>query len=316
MLLETLDVKKNDIIIYSQNIFNLDKNFKIIFKDDREKLPRTINLSNVCSFINEFTPKNLIVYRLLTNVKDFQLEDSRYGILLNINDQTELIYLDPVFAVKELEKYKIMMDINDLRFRIQQVGLTTLNRKGGLPNFAEIYAVDLEGMEAKFQNDKILADAITAFSLNQKGITEKEAKTVAENKTENGEKRSKEKNEVTIAEKIRQTAKEISSEQKENIKEIKHEISEDKDFDYTQIMKMSFKGKSSIEKTETPKSEPGKDGSGLFSEFLKKKRSDEKVKKIENEKNDFVDIFKSSVPLKEYISSKQDKKVVLKLDRK
>ena len=316
MLLETLDVKKNDIIIYSQNIFNLDKNFKIIFKDEKEKSPKEISLSDVCSFINEFTPKNLIVYRLLTNIKDFQLEDSKYGILLNINDHTELIYLDPVFAVKELEKYKIMMDINDLRFRIQQVGLTTLNRKEDSPNFAEIYAVDLEAMEAKFQNDKILADAITAFSLNQKGIAEKKDNITVKNKTENDEKRSEEEDEVSFTGRIRQRAKEISSEQKESLKEIKHEISEDKDFDYTQIIKMNFKEKSTIERTETQKNEPEKDGSGLFSEFLKKKKSDEKVKKVENEKNDFVDIFKSSVPLKEYISSKQDKKVVLKLDRK
>ncbi len=325
MLLETLDIKKNDIIIYSQNTFNLDKNFKIIFKDDTEKLSRKINYGDVCRFVNEYTPKNLIVYRLLTNIKDFQIDLSKYGFFLNINDQTELIYFDPVFAVKELEEYSKVINLHNLRFRIQQVGLTTLNRKRNLPNFAEIYAVDLEAMEAKFQNDKVFADAIITFSIHKKGISKKEVNTGYGPAA----KKQDAKSVTSFAEKVKQplaAPKAITDEQKENIKDIKHEISEDKDFDYTQIMKMNFKDKAASEKVGAEKEFSGKGNSGInikdpvspFSEFLRKKAADEKgkEKKVSEEKIDFIDIFKSSTPLKEYISSKEDKKIVLRLNKK
>lgn len=326
MLLETLDIKKNDIIIYSQNIFNLDKNFKIIFKDDTEKLSRKINYGDVCRFVNEYTPKNLIVYRLLTNIKDFQIDLSKYGFFLNINDQTELIYFDPVFAVKELEEYNKVINLQNLRFRIQQVGLTTLNRKRNLPNFAEIYAVDLEAMEAKFQNDKVFADAIITFSIHKKGISKKEDKTRMQTGSGYAEKKPEAKSVVSFAEKIKQPSNAITDEQKENVKEIKHEISEDKDFDYTQIMKMNFKDKTDAEKQDLKRGLSEKSDSDInikdtvspFSEFLRKKVSDEKGrdKKVSEEKVDFIDIFKSPTPLKEYISSKEDKKIVLRLNKK
>ncbi len=326
MLLETLDIKKNDIIIYSQNIFNLDKNFKIIFKDDTEKLSRKINYGDVCRFVNEFTPKNLIVYRLLTNIKDFQIDLSKYGFFLNINDQAELIYFDPVFAVKELEEYSKVINLQNLRFRIQQVGLTTLNRKRNLPNFAEIYAVDLEAMEAKFQNDKVFADAIIVFSIHKKGISKKENKLETSAHSSSPGKKPEPKPNTSFAEKIKQPPSVITDEQKESIKEIKHEISEDKDFDYTQIMKMNFKDKTISEMADAKKETSGEKDAGVnlkdpvspFSEFLRKKIADEKGKdkKASGEKIDFIDIFKSSTPLKEYISSKEDKKVVLRLNKK
>lgn len=318
MLLETLDIKKNDIIIYSNNIFNLDNNFKIIFKDDESKLSRDISFDDVCKFVNEFTPKNLIVYRLLTNIKDFKIEPSKYGLILSINDHAELIYFDPVFAVKELERYSRLTNLNDLRFRIQQIGLTTLDSRRNLPNYAEIYAIDLEAMEAKFQNDKVFADAIVTIghkkdSINEEGNTSLEDEMV-------GTKVPKKLKEVaSFAERIKQSQKEITTEQSESIKEIGHEILEDKDFDYAQIMKMSlndkYKPKTTVldsDKVDTKE----KVTPGQFSEFLKRNRPDEKTKRDMGGEKDFIDLFKSSTSLKEYISSKKDKKVVLRLDKK
>ena len=322
MLLETLDIKKNDIIIYSQNIFNIEKNFKIIFKDDPDKLSRKINYGDVCRFVNEYTPKNLIVYRLLTNINDFRIDLSKYGFFLNINNETELIYFDPVFAVKELEEYSKVVSLNNLRFRIQQVGLTTLNRKRNLPNFAEIYAVDLEAMEAKFQNDKVFADAIFAFSFSTKGIAKRTNKLVAK-KEPVKEKDSPEKK--SFAQKIIKPAGKPNTEQIENIKMIKHEISEDKDFDISQIMRMNFRGKTGVDepveagqsvKAEGDKKEGTQET--LFAEFVKKKLENENQKPegTTADKIDFVDIFKSGTPLKEYISQKENKKIVLKLKKK
>lgn len=322
MLLETLDIKKNDVIIYSQNIFNIEKNFKIIFKDDPEKLPRKINYGDVCRFVNEYTPKNLIVYRLLTNISDFRIDLSKYGFFLNINGDTELIYFDPVFAVKELEEYSKVVSLNNLRFRIQQVGLTTLNRKRNLPNFAEIYAVDLEAMEAKFQNDKVFADAIFAFSISTKGIAKRTTKIAVKTEPDQMKEPAEKK---SFAQKIIKPVSKPNTEQIENIKMIKHEISEDKYFDISQIMRMNFRGKTGVdEPVEAEQSvKTGVDKKitteeTLFAEFIKKKLENENKKSggPAADKIDFVDIFKSGTPLKEYITLKENKKVVLKLNKK
>ncbi len=311
MLLETLDIKKNDIIIFSQNIFNLDKNFKIIFKDDNQMLSRKINYSDVCKFVNEFTPKNLIVYRLLTNFKDFRIDLTKYGFQLFINSERELIYFDPIYAVKEIEKYKIMMDINELRFRIQQVGLTTLNRKKNLPNYAEIYSIDLEAMEAKFQNDKVFADAITSIAIKIAAESKNEIKSNVSSDLKNSEKQDS----ISGTAKIKKDPVKISADRKESLNEIRHEISEDKNFDHSQVLKMNIK--ENISKTgsgEKVKSvKTGKDEQSAFSKFLSKKRSENYGK---NERSSIVDIFNSSTPLKEFISSREDKKIVLKLDKK
>lgn len=164
MLLETLDTPQGDIIIYSQNILNTDENFKIIFKDDQQKRQRRIPYADVCRFVDEYVSKNLIVYRLLTSVTFFRIEKTRYGHILLINGYPELIYFDPIYAIKELEENSEKIDLYDLKFRIQQVGLSTMSRKKDVANYAEIYSIDMQAEEALSQNDKEFVKAIFALS--------------------------------------------------------------------------------------------------------------------------------------------------------
>jgi len=372
MLLETLDIKKDDIIVYSQNLFDLEKNFKVIYKDDPQKNPRKITYNEVCRFLNEYTPKNLIVYRMLTNIRDFQISLSKYGYFVNINGISELIYFDPIFAVKELEDYPEAINYYDLRFRIQQVGLTTLNRMGDLPNFAEIYNIDLIATEAKFQNDKVFADAILLYYKADKNqslkienvdnlheespvFQELETKqTKAEVAKKEGTAKVNEQSVSNIIKPHENIKHKIDTKEglpykvkpdKEHfngIKIIKHDISEDDDFDYKQIMKVGGKksnnekiaNKTSISKKLTPAPLPAENNGvpklithemkkkSAFGKFLEdSKTSNKKGSKLNqsevDEKNSLlIDIFKSSVSFDKYVHDRKDKQIVLKLNKK
>lgn len=415
MLLETLDIKKDDVVIFSRNIFNLEENFNIIYKDDPQKTPKKISYGTVCRFVNEFTPKNMIVYRLLTNIKDFGIYLSKYGFYMNINGITELIYFDPVFAIKELEDYSEAINYYDLRFRIQQVGLTTLNRIGDLPNFAEIYSIDLEATEAKFQNDKAFADAIFVFEkkdeVEKTDRTEAKVKPVKTDVPVKELKKQAEKlgKEVEIkkaeeieppkmpmpdkkpaAEKIPEQEKKLDSrkitehpaksekdeenitspkevpkekaasdvkpipekkpgvEKKEDkiepvangIKIIQHNISEDTDFDYRQIMRMNFKKAAVPKKEVEEKKKPADAGNGketlpkpipsLIKHDSSEKKSlgsllkttqaynePEKPGQTEStEKSSMIlDIFKSPASLNKYLTGRENKTVILRLKK-
>lgn len=163
MLLETLDLRTNDILIYSKNIFNFDNSFKVILKNEKIKRPRKISYFDVCNYVKDPSPKNLICYRLLTNVNNLDAYSTKYGYFIKINGKVELIYFDPIFAIKDLRHLRFDLDPSKFRFRIQQVGLTSLTKKEIEPNFAEVYSFDLKAIEAQSQNDKIFADAIFAF---------------------------------------------------------------------------------------------------------------------------------------------------------
>ncbi len=384
MLLETLDIKHDDVVIYSQNLFDLEKNFKIIYKDDLKKEHRKVSYSEVCRIVNEFTPKNLIVYRLLTNIKDFEILLSKYGFFLNINGVTELIYFDPVYAVKELEDYPDAINFYDLRFRIQQVGLTTLNRKGDLPNFAEIYNIDLEATEAKFQNDQVFADAIFSVKKNEKPVEKKilqknldekkivEEKKVLQEKNIKQEKPSSKKDESIKSDKKEEVQKNVTVNHSEpisfakskdiekpkteaasehepkykvkidkqhidGIRIIDHDISEDKDFDYKQIMKINFKGAAGIngKKLVSNLQAKGQTDSNIvpklvkteerekssFGKFLEEKQTSKKEKKTDQGTNEekvspLLDIFKSPSSLTNFVKERENKQVILKLDKK
>ncbi len=329
MLLETLDIKKNDIIIFSHNIFDLEENFKIIFKDDPEKKPHKITYSDVCTNVNEYTPKNMIVYRLLTNIKDFKINLSKYSFFININNLTELIYFDPIYAVKELEDYSEAIDLYNLRFRIQQIGLTTLNRKRDLPNFAEIYSIDLEAIEAKHQNDSVFVDAIYAVDRTKKKLIEEPKKTIepkpeiehVSKKEETIHKVSAENNiihpHLVEKEKIYDEAGE---KKKKSIKIIRHQISEDKDFDFNQILKINYRGKTFEDQTPKPERvdiQPQKKYS--FKQILETKAAQAGRAAVEEapaKPVQLIEIFKSPASLEKLIAGREEKKIVLKLLQK
>ncbi|GEM_PF-547988 len=166
MLLETLDLRNNDLLIYSQNLFNFSDSFKIIFKNEKQRRPRRISYFDVCSYVKDPSPKNLIIYRLLTNINQLNAYSTKYGYFIKINNKVELIYFDPIFAIKDLRHLRFDLDPSRFRFKIQQVGLTSLTKKEAEPNFAEVYCFDLKAVEAQSQNDKIFADAIFAFDEN------------------------------------------------------------------------------------------------------------------------------------------------------
>jgi len=163
MLLETLDLRTNDVLIYSKNMFNFNDSFKIIYKNEKIKSPHQISYFDVCAYIKDTSPKNLIIYRLLTNVNNLDAYSTKYGYFIKINGKIELIYFDPIFAIKDLRHLRFELDTQRFRFKIQQVGLTSLTKKEAEANFAEVYSFDLKAVEAQSQNDKIFADAIFAF---------------------------------------------------------------------------------------------------------------------------------------------------------
>lgn len=166
MLLETLDLKTNDVLIYSQNMFNFNDSFKVIFKNEKIKRPRRVSYFDVCNYVKDPSPKNLVIYRLLTNVSNLDAHSTKYGYFIKINERMELIYFDPIFAIKDLRHLRFELDPGRFRFKIQQVGLTSLTRWESEPNFAEVYCFDLKATEAQHQNDKIFADAIFAIDPN------------------------------------------------------------------------------------------------------------------------------------------------------
>jgi hypothetical protein len=163
MILETLDVKKNDIFIYSLNKFDLNRNFKLINKDAAIKYPKPIHFNDVCRYLGDGRPKNIIIYRLLTNLPRIDQTFIKYGFIMDIDGAKEVIYFDPVFALKELEDYSDIGEYPFLRFRIQQVGLLSMLSNFGQARFHEVYAFDLEANEVRRQNDRVFAEIIFVF---------------------------------------------------------------------------------------------------------------------------------------------------------
>jgi hypothetical protein len=329
MLLETLDIKKDDIVIFSQNLYNLDNNFRIVYKDDDIKESREISFTEVCRFVNEYTPKNLIIYRLLTNIQNFEISVPKYGVFLNINGIAEMIFFDPVYAVRELEESPQSIDYKGLRFRIQQVGLTTLNRKNGLPNYAEIYSIDLEATEAKFLNDKAFADAIfstydslkpgrknsNSFGnppagnpvnknvnsvetiINPHMFNRKIFKDISDNKSRIlPGKELKQDNNIIIT--TAETGQNIGG-----TRIVNHNISEDKNFDYKEITKINIR--------DSALSEDNKPGKG----FISKKRiipveNESKISSPKMQQAEKKDQSLFGKYLKDSQSNSSDKKVI------
>jgi len=169
MLLETIDIKKNDVLIFSENKFDFRNNFKIVYKKNPSRRPEPLSFEELNSYINNPLPKNLIVYRLLTNQQIFNANEAKYGIYISIAGNYELIYPDPIFAIKEIESFRNQINFETFRFKIQQVGLTSLSVSSKMNDYSEIYFFDLRADEARYQNDKVYAEAIFAFDSSFSG---------------------------------------------------------------------------------------------------------------------------------------------------
>ncbi|GBD86595.1 hypothetical protein BMS3Abin03_00516 [bacterium BMS3Abin03] len=165
MLLETRNVKKNDFIIYSRNSTDEEYNFRIIFRGDPELNHRKISFKRVKMLINEYFPKNIIVYRLLTNIPELILHNTDHGFLAYVNQEYELLFTDPVYAVRTIESLLDIDIYESFRFRIQQVGLTAIKKYNGEANYIERVSYDLKANEAITQNDQNLVEEL--FDLNK-----------------------------------------------------------------------------------------------------------------------------------------------------
>ena len=155
MLLETKNIRENDIIIYSRNSTDENYNFRIVFKNDPHTHHRLISFEHVKKLIIEYYPKNLIVYRILCNIPDITIGNVNYGCVIMADSEPELIFTDPVFAVQTIEEYIQYNHNIEFRFRIQKVGYTTLNKVEGKANYKEEFVFDLNINEAINQNDEI-----------------------------------------------------------------------------------------------------------------------------------------------------------------
>lgn len=163
MLIETLDLLEDDVVIYSENIFDLKENYKIIYKQAEIKRPQKIDYIEVCNFIRSMAPKNIIVYRLLTSVSSIDAFSTKYGYFLNTVNKLELVYFDPIFAIKDIDNLIKEINPSEFRFKIQQVGYTTAGEKNGECLYSQVYSFDLRAIEAQNQNDKVFAQAIFAL---------------------------------------------------------------------------------------------------------------------------------------------------------
>lgn len=280
MLLETLDVRKNDIVIYSENKPDPEDNFKIIFKQGVSRSPLRLSFTELCEFISDPAPKNLIIYRLLTNIKKLDPYLSKYGYFINNNGKKELFYFDPVYAVKDLKYLTKKLNRQSFRFKIQQVGLTTMTAQQQELAYSEVFSIDLKAIEAQNQNDKIFADAIFAFDPtynDEKSFPTFGAEDLQENKLKN-------------MDLLRLT--EDKKETEENVSKI--DVAEDKK-----------------NKTIVPEEKPIK--KRAFADFIEKHKVNMQETKDKNEKEEItLDLFNAKKAEEERIL--REDKVLLKFN--
>lgn len=351
MLLETLEKNKNNLIIFSQNIFDFEGNFKILHKDVSDKRIEKLSYTEVCKFIDLDIPKNLLVYRLLTNIKKFEILFPKYGYYVLIQNSPELVYFDPVFAVKELENFDEELDLEKLRFRIQQVGLTKFDKKNKLPVYRELYAIDLKAKEAQNQNDSVFVEAyLSKLMLNKRTPKSKtkdvDTKAQGEQKSITKESKTSEAKFESFEERLKLISARAAELEKLKLNKEKngsktnievHQIEEDKKFDSNKIVKMSVSNlldakprfftikenekilKNTLEQNSTQdSSKQDKIAISEFSKFLKSKRELNKINPIfkESEKeNDsqVMEVFKSNPPAENRLRTKRDEKFVLRI---
>ena len=308
MLLETLDVKKNDVLIYSQNKFDFKDNFKVIFKNEKIKRPRSIDYFEVCEFIKDASPKNIIVYRLLTNVSKLDAYSTKYGYFIKVNEDMELVYFDPVFAIKDLRHLKFDLDPEEVGCKIQQVRYTSLTRKDNETGYTEIFSIDLRAVEAQNQNDKIFADAIYAFDEN---YIDEEINLHADSKINNelldDYKEHSPQNINNISEerlKVRRDLEKAEFEEAVNTLSVRE--------NKIQALKIALGIK---EEKISAQENKGNAGGNAFSSFINKHRvRQEKDLEINIDSANMLDLFKSSSKIND-TNEPEDDSFLLKFDK-
>lgn len=303
MLLETMDSPGGDVIIYSQNITDPENNFKIIFKNDPQKRQRKIPFKDVCDYVNEYVSKNLIAYRLLTSVSSFDIESPKYGHTVLINGYPELIFFDPLFAIMELEAFTDKLDLENIRFRIQQVGLTTMSRKKNVANYAEVYSIDLEADEAKYQNDKVFVEA---YFVHSKKIPAKKSNDKALKKPGTKKPHFERLTSLLPEDKTADIQKPVRERQPEEDDKVQHNIVEVEGSTAASFNLMHI-GESPIVKEWNENSTVG--------EKSETDKSNEQIPEVPKGKS-MIEIFKSPVSLKKMLDEREEKQHVLKLERK
>lgn len=336
MLLETSDIKKNDVLIFSENRFDLENNFKIVDKKSPTKNPQSVSFYEIGKYINLPVPKNMIVYRLLTNHLSFNASITKYGFLLSIEGAVELVYFDPVFAIKDIELIKKVVDYDTFRFKIQQVGLTSLSKKGKFLDYSEIFAFDLNADEARHQKDRVYAEAIFAFDVSFPSEEDDASANVSpvlydKNNispplivTSESFVRAK----INTQERMKIENKILKEGETSDLDSKKLGLSESKSID-TEVSESEEQKKS---EPDADKSKQGienkEDERGILdnqkplssiSDFLQKQRlsnkESEKESGLTDNQNKFLNLFKSTTDLGNYLKERAKKSFILKIEK-
>lgn len=192
MILETQNTKENDIIIYSRNSMDDSYNYRIIFVNDPESHHRVISYDQVKKLVLEHFQKNLIAYRLVSNYPDVTLGDTKHGFTIFLNEEPELIFTDPVFAVQAMEGYLELNSGSDFRFRVQKVGYSALGPLKGKTNFKEEFCFDMNVEDVINQSDEKIVDVLLAkrgrYKKKKKFRSEEKRSRVFAPEQESGEK--------------------------------------------------------------------------------------------------------------------------------
>ena len=289
MLLETLDILENDVVIYSENNFDLENNFKVIFKSNKTKKPESIDYFEVCKFLIDPVPKNLILYRLLTNVSDLDAFSTNYGYFLKTSGSMELVYFDPVFAIQDLTHLKFNLEQDKFRFKIQQVGFTSYSNESEEAIFNEVYSFNLKAPEAQNQNDMVFAKAI--FALDDSVVWDTESHMPAEQYKRNLTQTSRNEGDSLVKASIRQSTEPIDYNSR-NIIKLRESIKKEWQSGYEAYNQFKIKRS---DKSQLADSEPKS-----FRQFIddhKHEKTDilsETKKKVEDDRDSVVLKFKTN----------------------
>ncbi|MFH1196547.1 MAG: hypothetical protein V1720_12660 [bacterium] len=326
MLLETLDVKSDDIVIYSKNKFDFHNNFKIIRKKDKIKQPQSITYFGVCEFVKNPSPKNLLVYRLLTSITNVDAFSSKYGFFIKVQDRMEVIYFDPIFALADLKHLNFDLDPDRFRFKIQQVGLQSMMGNAAEPVFTEVYSFDLKANEAKNQNDKIFADAIFALDDSYVNNDEDDVQELASrmNSRTSMTDLKFDKSEINpvddVVEEKKYDSKKLTT---FNIKEEKQAINvrEKKILLLKNALGIKENEDAAFSIKKTVENEAAKVPEDKGSRNLKDIIAEEKIlsvtrERVEEENINIMDLFKTTAKFGESLKSRQKESFILKIKNK